>query len=353
MRPAADDHIVLTGQSLAIGPTDIKTATAPYPDNVFRAKASGQLIPMFAQTYESPALALAASVYAGRGSGTVSMAVSALDGAQYAAIKKGTATYASAIAVCSNLVDTVNAVHVVHGEGDTRFAVAPATYQGYLNEWQTDYDTDIKTTTGQVSDVALIVSQVCSWPAYVVLSGVDHASIGLAQLDAHRDNAAITLACPAYQLAGNADGIHLTGAGSHHLGELMARAHLAVVDGAGWNPLMPLSVVRTGAVIVVEFDVPVAPLVIDTTTVSAQTHYGFTYHDDTATAAVSSVALGGNGTSVEITLTTTPTGTNPHVGYGYTSTKFGNLRDSETAVSTLDATPLANWCVHFYEPVTT
>ncbi len=343
---------MLTGQSLAIGPTDIKTAAAPYPDNVFRARTSGQLIPMFAMTYETPALALAASVHEGRGTGTVSMAVSALDGAVYTSIKKGTATYANAIAVCSNLVDTVNAVHVVHGEADTRFAVTPATYQGHLDEWQSDYDTDIKAATGQVSDVAMILAQTCSWPAYVALSGVAHASIGLAQLDAHRDNAAITLACPAYQLAGNADGIHLTGAGSHHLGELMARAHLAVVDGAGWNPLMPLSAIRTGAVIVVEFDVPVAPLVFDTTTVSAQTDYGFTYHDDTDSASIDSVALGGNGTSVEITLTATPSGTNPHVGYGYTSTKFGNLRDSETAVSTLDATPLANWCVHFYEPVT-
>lgn len=353
MRPAADDHVIVTGQSLAIGPADIKTASAPYPDNVFRARTSGQLIPLFAMTYETPGLALAASVHAGRGSGTVSMAVSALDGARYTALKKGTATYANAIAICANTVDTVTAVHVVHGEADTRDAVAPATYQGYLDEWQSDYDTDIKATTGQVSDVAMILAQTCSWPAYAALSGVDHASIGLAQLKAHRDNAAITLACPAYQLAGKADGIHLTGAGSHHLGELMARAHLAVIDGAGWDPLMPLSVVRTGSVVVVEFAVPVAPLVFDTTTVAAQTNYGFEYHDDSDSATISSVVLGANGTSVEITLSGVPSGSNPHVSYGYSAGKLGNLRDSETAASTLDGTRLANWCVHFSDPVTT
>lgn len=263
-----------------------------------------------------------------------------VDGQPYSVLKKGTAHYAETMAYVTDREDgpwIVEALHIVHGEKDTGDGVSASTYAGYLNEWQSDYDTDIKAETLQTEDVLAVVSQVNSWPEYPV-SG---PTVGLGQLAESISNPNVIMAGPKYQLGYSPDEIHMSAAGYERLAIMHVRAHLA---GPSWTPLQPASATIDGTTITVQFDVPVTPLQFDTTTVAAQTNQGFTVVSDSGAETISGVALGVDGTSVEITLSGTP-GANPKVRYGFAS-QYGNLCDSETDDS------LANWCVHFEQAVT-
>ena len=134
-----------------------------------------------------------------------------------------------------------------------------------------------------------------------------------------------------------------------------------LVDHAAWDPLKPVKITRSGAIITVKFAVPVPPLVIDTTRVLAQTNYGFEYADDAASATINGVSVV-SGDTITITLSTTPTGANPRLRYAYTGVSGawagcnqagsarGNIRDSDTTPS-LYGNNLYNWLVHFDYPV--
>src|SRR5262245_4686701 len=138
------------------------------------------------------------------------------------------------------------------------------------------------------------------------------------QLDAHeRSNGKINLVGPNYPFPHYSDCNHYTAHSQRWLGAYFAKAYQqVVVEGRKWEPTRPLSVERTGSVITVKYHVPVPPLVIDTTRVSASSAnfpvppvYGFIYRDSTMSASITSVAVTAPDT-VTITLSGTPTGTN-------------------------------------------
>jgi hypothetical protein len=81
----------------------------------------------------------------------------------------------------------------------------------------------------------------------------------------------------------------------------------------------------------------------------ARTNSGFSYTDDSTSASVSAVAVTGTD-EVTVYLTATPTGANQRIKYGAAS-YGGNLRDSATDVSALDAASLPNWCCAFDDPI--
>lgn len=311
---------------------------------------------LVATSVETPAIALGDAIFRSLDDGDplirVAVSTAGAGGTNYLGLKKGTTQYANLIEGYENGAVVaagkgrhldVDALHIIHGHSDMEDGTSRATYLGYLEEWRADLLGDLSNRTDQ-TELITVVDQSSNWVGYG--NGPD---VVLAQLDAHRQSEGIVLACSTYCVGAPAS-IHKSGIGYHHLGEYHARAALA---GLSWNPLMPVSAVRSGAVITVEFDVPTPPLVFDTSRISAQTNMGFGYTDDSSSASISSVELGGNGTSVVIALDTTPSGANPLIGYGTIgSVEYGNLRDSETAVSISDGATLANWCVQFLDPVT-
>ena len=112
-------------------------------------------------------------------------------------------------------------------------------------------------------------------------------------------------------------------------------------DKVSWNPLQPKSVDWQGNTIDITFDVPRAPLVLDTTWVTSETNSGFDVWDSDYSNKlniISSVALV-DSDKVRITLSSTPAD-GSHLTYAFGDRSYsnkvgrvegprGNLRDSE------------------------
>ena len=286
-----------------------------------------------------------------------------LSAAQYDLIKKGAAPYAAGLAQVDAGLALVPAIGtyafggvvLIHGETDNQIRWNDDTYQADLIQFQADYEADIQAKVGAVP-VPLMISQLSSWTA-AACGGVAQSRIPICQYKASKANpTGLPMLGPKYFLAHvGADGVHMTSASSRRLGAYAAKAIRA---GSAWRPLWPTLVQRAGAVITATFNVPVAPLVLDTVLVTDPGSYGFEFTDDSGSPpAISSVALQGT-TQVVITLASTPTGANKLLRYAYTGTAGNNggpttgprgcLRDSDPDTDR-DGSHLYNWCVHFEE----
>lgn len=246
-------------------------------------------------------------------------------------------------------------VVVIHGENDKN----NASYDDNLLEWQTDIAA-LTARTGLGASPPMFLSAMSSCTKYSETS-MDTCVSPILMYETARDHPTThRMAAPHYSETHAADGIHFTNTSSRLHGERIARALAWEQLGNGsWTGLRPRSVSANGAVISVQFWVPVPPLVLDTTSVSDPGNYGFTYTDDSSPPAISSVALAGDDT-VTITLASTPTGANRRIRYAYTGTSGnnagpttgmrGNLRDSDTTTCG-SGTMLRNWAPHFAEAV--
>lgn len=361
--------VLVTGQSLALATDGDPAITTSAEHTGLALEWSGSAIVDAVNTsLERPMVQLVGGLqeaYADQegGSPKVIGVVSAKGGSPYRLIgKRGTdaseiygklvGAVGRTMAAASEPVEVVS-FHIIHGESDANEAVTQDAYKRSLRAWVRDADIDARGRTGQTSRVRGFGCQVSSWRLYQTTP-----TIALAQLDAHRDpNIDFTLVCPKYQLPydGGATGTpHLSNIGYYKLGELHARAAAKVlIEGTPWHPVSPKSVTLSGSTITARFHVPTGPLQFDTTTVAAQTDYGFTAWDNGVAATISSVSITAADT-VTVVLASPPSGT-VHLGYAYkggvltTDWPFGNLCDSDTATSGYDDAPLRNWCVCFYD----
>ncbi|MCS5732384.1 sialate O-acetylesterase [Herbiconiux daphne] len=235
----------------------------------------------------------------------------------------------------------VGPLHWIQGEADQVGGTSISTYLARLATLQSDYTADIAAISGQAGQLPLIMSQTATWAYYG-----SEARIGLAQLQAARTMPNVYLVGGQYQFP-YSDGLHLNRVGYYKLGELHARAHNAIRDGADWLPFAPRQIVVGAGSVVVRFNVPTGSLAFDTTVVAAQPNMGFSLSG--TAAAITAVTITGVD---EVTLTTSQPVVEPgaSVSYGITSGTgpgLGNLRDSETMTSVYDGGPLANWALHF------
>lgn len=189
-----------------------------------------------------------------------------------------------------------------------------------------------------------------------------YKAVPLAQLAACQNSDRFFLATPCYHLPFAGDAVHLTNVGYKWLGAYIGRAYKRlVVDGKKPKWLNPKSAVRRGLTVVVTFDVPTAPLVLDNTTLANTTNFGFQVRDGTGNPVTISSITVKNSQEVHLVLSSEPTG-HAIVRYGldYRGTGLtflgggsGNLRDSTTdkiTISGLDR-PLYHVCPHFELPV--
>jgi hypothetical protein len=255
----------------------------------------------------------------------------------------------------------VGAVIITHGESDS----GNHNYENQLYQLWSDYNTDLRAITGQSQTIPMFVSQqhssgnpgttdsmVEQWKA-----GVDYPG-------------SIVCIGPKYHLAYYTDGIHLVAKGYQELGEKNGEVYYQkVVLGNNWQPLQPVSVSVSGRVITVNFNVPVAPLVWDTTMTapnqSTDTEWsngkGFEIiANGSSRIAISSVAISGN--SVLVTSGADIPATGASVAYAYTSGgtmrtggtyRWGLLRDSDPFVGYTTGVAQPNYCVSFILPLDT
>jgi hypothetical protein len=262
---------------------------------------------------------------------------------------------AAAKALAATLGKTyyVPCVVLVHGEFDDYNTA----YLQNLVTWQKDCQAGIQAITGQTATIPFILTQTCEG---TMTAGVSPT----AQLEAAMQYPAThILAGPEYHIPHNiADAlhqtIHLTAAGERMLGSMVSRAFRTVFrQGNSWLPLMPTSVTISGNTVVIDYNVPVAPLVLDTSWCTDPGHYGFTY-SDSGGAAIASVKVTGP-TQVTLTLNQSSVATARYVGYaapntdplfGPTTGTRGCLRDSATEAGYYDATdgvPPQNYSVRW------
>lgn len=243
-----------------------------------------------------------------------------------------------------------------HGESDDW--VERSNFPDYATQLQnfwTDYNTDIKAITGQTRDLTMFVTQTSAHQRFFTNPSSSLANYNLFKQYPNR----FVLVCPKYWLSYSDALAHLDTNGYNAMGDLVAVAMAQhFLEGKPWKPLYPTSIARSGAVLTVNFNVPVAPLVFDTTNVTNPGNYGFEYVDNSnSPVTINSVVLGNDGVSVIITLASSVPG---KLRYAYTATigaapgptsgPRGNLCDSASYQNTYNLL-VKNWCVHFEEVV--
>lgn len=250
----------------------------------------------------------------------------------------------------------VGGIIITHGEKDS----GNTNYENELYTLWSDYNADIKAITGQTQSIPLFTNQQNSCGT----TGTSFST--LVQWKAGLDYPGkIICAGPKYQYPYAADGVHLVAEGYRQLGEKHGEVYYeTVVLGRNWRPLQPTSVVRTSSrVITVNFHVPVAPLVWDSTMPSPNqstlTEWangkGFeVYTNSGSRITISSVQI--SGSSVIITCASDLPASYLKVGYAYTSggtkrangtVRWGLLRDSDPFKGSNTGVALPNFCVSF------
>jgi hypothetical protein len=247
----------------------------------------------------------------------------------------------------------VGGIIITHGETDS----GNTDYENQLYQLWSDYNTDIKAITGQTQNLILFTNQQnsCGPNSFSTLvqwkAGLDYPG-------------KIICIGPKYQYPYYSDGVHLVAEGYRQLGEKHGQVYYeCVVLGHNWQPLQPTSVVRTSSrVITVNFHVPVAPLVWDTTLPKpnqSQTEWangnGFeVYSSNGSRITISSVAI--SGSSVTITCASDLPTSDLKVGYAFTSNnpqrtngtvRWGLLRDSDPFKGSTTGVSQPNYCVSF------
>jgi hypothetical protein len=287
----------------------------------------------------------------------------------YPALAKGTQPYRNlltqvsrAVAVAAPNVVNVRGVAFIHGESDFLAGTSKAVYEADLANLQSDLNVDIKAITRQTSDVVLFTDQMESYTAAVFAHRAAATSvIPLAQLNTSVEHPGkVILVTPKYILDYVRDGVHLTATSEEILGEFYAKAYVStIIEGRPWEPLRPVDVSISGKQVTIDYHVPAAPLVLDTSLVSNPGNYGYTYDDDSASPpTITQVSLAGPA-RVRLTLSAAPEAApgHRHLSYAYKgrvgspagprSGPRGNLHDSDPAISRWNARPLPNYSVAF------
>jgi hypothetical protein len=280
----------------------------------------------------------------------------ATGGAAYDSIKKGTLTYnnmLTALTRAKQLAEAkgwrviVDGCMVKHGEANS----STVAYLANLLEWQSDIDADVKAITGQLADVHFVMNQP-STHTTATPRAIQ------AMLDAHNTSPYHHLAGADYPFgsAYAADELHMTGPGYYWIGEQMARAwRQALWSSAGKSKIVQIiSASRTGTSVVMNYEVPVPPLVFDTTTLTERDVRGFRFFDSSGQVSISSAAITGPA-QITLTLGSTPSGSGERIEYATApqadpktaaSRPRGNVRDSSNDTSAHTGRALHNWAVH-------
>lgn len=168
------------------------------------------------------------------------------------------------------------------GESDTVNHTPVATIIAAMEANRASWDAYAKGLFGQTNDVQLISYQTSSHSGY----GVAYPYAAIAQWQASLTNPNIHLACPIYW-ADCVDQAHIVNTSEQMVGAYMARCEKTVVlDGKPWTPLQPRLIEVQGKIAVARFDVPVAPIVFDTSLVSDPGDFGLKLHRQDGTVVV-------------------------------------------------------------------
>ena len=189
------------------------------------------------------------------------------------------------------------ALYIIHGEADHIANTPSATYAGYIEQWRSNIESLCRQVTVQRGrTLVAYVDQVSSYTTATMGSDTT-STVDLGQyLAAKTYPSTVKLIGPKYIAVSGYDACCHGNAGSYrYWGKMAAKAAVSNEMTGVWDPVWPVAYARSGANVVVTYNVPVPPLLLGTgcngtgTTVTAPAdgNYGFSY----STSAISSVAL--------------------------------------------------------------
>lgn len=274
-----------------------------------------------------------------------------------AQLAKGSAWYNSQFLNHLNGAKALNsdiALHAIawlQGETDSNnTSYTKAAHLAALLKLQNDITTDAQAVTGQDSPVMFLTYQHSSRVK-------TNDAVPLAILEACETSDYFYFVAPTYAFPHYTDGLHLLAVGYKWIGAYYGRAYKqAVIDGIKPLAIMPKGATWRGNKITVRFDVPVPPLVLDTTNLAPTIAQGFSVIAGGVAQTVSSVEVH-SGDSVVLTLSSSLT-VSPQVRYAFDNLgtgltiqngASGNLRDScpDTCVIAGNEKPMFYLCPHF------
>ncbi len=197
------------------------------------------------------------------------------------------------------------ALYIIHGESDHLVGTSTASYENYLLDWRNNVAALCNSVTYQQGrPLVAFVDQVSSYTDTSMGSSTSSA-IDMAQYAVAKNNPTTHKLIGAKYIApGGYGGPHGYATASRFWGKMAAKAVSSYESTGQWDPVWPVAYARSGANVVVTYNVPVPPLVLGTgcngdgitVTAPADGNFGFSY----STSAISSVALC-TGTNTPIT----------------------------------------------------
>lgn len=391
------NHIFTYGQSLSVGQATPAISTVQKYDNLMFSKGmrpqydyptdtkeqwyAGLVPAIEAQSSTQPSLAETPSMGTGDAikelilsedglshtdmNYQIMLSASGYGATTIAGLSKGTAHYtrtieqvtaAKNLASAQNKAYAVQAITWTQGESDELGNQTKAGYEALFNTLVRDLNTDIKTASGQNKDVKIISYQMASHK----VAGRSVPNVALAQLAVSISNPNVFIATPTYHLEyQSSNNFHVTATSSRWLGAYYGLAYKRIViDGEDWQPVRPLSSVKSGKFVNVKFNVPQGRLVLDTTLVSENTNYGFELVTSAGVAiAITEVKIISPDTVKVVSNTAIPVGAKLRYAWsgaenvGRHTGARGNLRDTQGDDIIFDPNginkAMHNWCVIF------
>jgi len=201
-------------------------------------------------------------------------------------------------------------------------------YKELMVKLKNDMQADVKLNYKQTDNPLFITYQVGG----EFTSGRE-LPIGMAQLEASNEYEDIVCAGPVYPVTNAHDGQHLDANGYRWYGEMLGKVYYKTkISGENFKPLQPKKVSRDALddrKIIIQFLVPVMPLVLDDKTLKKENAYGFEVYSNRLSRPIDKVEIIDD--CVVLTCTSSlPLTHKIEVVYAGGKTKGkGNLRDSD------------------------
>ncbi|HBY6334920.1 TPA: hypothetical protein MI402_22890, partial [Klebsiella pneumoniae] len=245
----------------------------------------------------------------------------------------------------------LHAIAWLQGETDSNnTSYTKAAHLAALLKLQGDITVDAQSITGQDSPVMFLTYQHSSRVK-------TNDAVPLAILEACETSDYFYFVAPTYAFPHHTDGLHLLAEGYKWIGAYYGRAYKqAVIDGIKPLAIKPKGATWRGNKVTIRFDVPVPPLVLDSTNLAPTKDSGFAVFVGGVAQTISTVEVL-NGDSVVITLISALTSA-PQVRYAFDNLgaglaiqngASGNLRDScpDTCVISGNEKSMFYLCPHF------
>lgn len=233
-------------------------------------------------------------------------------------------------------------------------------YKKDLKQFQMDFNQDVKAITKQTTDVVCIVYQTncLTLSESFIENAFDtrETSIPQGQMELVRDDSLFMASGPTYPYTFVDERVHIDAISQKHLGYLAGLTVIRLLESEQSKGLTPEKTRISGDTVLVTFNIPHPPLILDTLAVLKASNYGFSVIDSTNTNILKQVILEKN--LLKLFCEKSPVGSKVRYAVnglqgknGYQKGPRGNLRDSQgeniTATILKQVYPLHNWCYQF------